>query len=297
MDERPFYFPSGSADLFSILHSPVARPGGRSRMGYVFCAPLGEEQVRTRRIFTTFARELAQRGFWALRFDYRGEGDSGGQFEEATLRTRAEDVDAAISELRRRAGVERVGIVGLRWGGALALLAARQRPEVEELILWAPVVDLYRDLYGALRANLATQTLIYREIRHTRDELLEKCCRGELVNLHGFLYAWPLFQEASEIDLLSEAERFRGRALVVDLPRSVRPSPGGEGRNEALRLHEHLALGGQSEFASIEREFSWEETPVWNPRPARLFAVTGEWIEKNRTMERVEHGMPRPISE
>lgn len=297
MDEHPFYFSCNGSRIFAILHSPEQRAGGESGKGYIFCAPLGEEQVRTRRIFTTFARELARRGSWVLRFDYRGEGDSDGHFEDASLETRVEDVRAAISELRRRAGVERVGLLGLRLGGTLALLAGAERGEVEDLILWAPIVDIYGYLYSALRANLATQTLVYREIRATRDELLERCRRGEPVNVQGFLFTWALFEQARAIDLSQHAQQYRGRSLVIDLARSTRDVGGDGNRSEARCLYEWLAASGVSDLMSIQREFSWEETPTWNPRPERLFSQTLEWVDACRQPKKVEYGTPRPVSE
>ena len=56
--------------------------------------------------------------------------------------TRVADTRAAIDELKRQVpGLDRVTLVGLRFGATLAAAAAAGRDDVERLVLWDPVVD------------------------------------------------------------------------------------------------------------------------------------------------------------
>src|SRR5256885_4789176 len=75
-----------------------------------------------------------------LRFDYYGTGDSAGQGEDASLSTCVEDVVRATEELVSSCGVRTVSMIGGRWGGCVASLAATLQGELENLVLWEPVV-------------------------------------------------------------------------------------------------------------------------------------------------------------
>jgi len=122
LKETPFFFLNGAYQLFGILHEPV-RPD-HSRDGVVLCAPFGEEKLIAHRVLVNMARSLAAVGHAVLRFDFMGEGDSGGGFEDSTIASRLSDISAALSMLKEKTGSKKVGLLGARFGATLALLAA-----------------------------------------------------------------------------------------------------------------------------------------------------------------------------
>ena len=70
----------------------------------VFCNPLGFEGVIAYRAYRRLADDLTARGFFVLRFDYDGEGDSaGGSWEPNRVETWLASIDAAVAVLRRAA--------------------------------------------------------------------------------------------------------------------------------------------------------------------------------------------------
>lgn len=88
------------------------------------------------------AIQLAAVGFHVLRFDYFGTGDSAGDLTDASVATWEEDVRTALHELMAMSGAARVGLVGLRFGAMLAnRVAATEFAEVDQLLLWDPVVN------------------------------------------------------------------------------------------------------------------------------------------------------------
>jgi alpha/beta superfamily hydrolase len=107
----------------------------------VLCYPFGQEYMRAHKAFRQVAVLLSRKGLPVLRFDYSGTGDSAGDGTETTLEDWVADVGAAIEEARRRSGATQVRLGGLRLGATLAALAARDRAEVERLVLWDPVVN------------------------------------------------------------------------------------------------------------------------------------------------------------
>ena len=74
--------------------------------------------------------ELAAAGYWALRFDYPGTGDSldtevaraGGHWNAF-----AGSIDRACTWLREKSGARKIVLVGLRAGAMLAALTAARR--------------------------------------------------------------------------------------------------------------------------------------------------------------------------
>jgi len=75
--------------------------------------------------FTELAAALARRGFYALLFDFRAHGDSGGSRSSLGYHEQ-KDVDAALQFLKERRKIDpkRIGIYGFSLGGSTAILAA-----------------------------------------------------------------------------------------------------------------------------------------------------------------------------
>jgi pimeloyl-ACP methyl ester carboxylesterase len=132
---RPITF----AGCFGWLHEA---PDVLNRdIGVVICGALGHEALWSHRGQRFIAESLSQHGISALRFDYRGTGDALGLEEDPErLEIWLADIRAAVNEIRSLTKVQRVALVGLRLGGALASLAAQQIPEVQGLALLAPVI-------------------------------------------------------------------------------------------------------------------------------------------------------------
>ncbi len=136
---QPFYFGPATRLLFGVYHPPV---GARRRdEGVVCCAPLGHEYLRAYRAFRQLAERLAADGYHVLRFDYSATGDSALDSEAARLSDWREDLRTSCQELRDLAGVDRLALVGLRFGALLAAEAAAADRDVRTLVLWDPVVS------------------------------------------------------------------------------------------------------------------------------------------------------------
>jgi uncharacterized protein len=136
---NPFFFGTSARQLFGMYHPPRAETTRAT--GVVLCYPFGQEYMRSHRAFRQLANLLTKAGFPVLRFDYSGSGDSAGESDVVSLARWQEDIDTAIDELRDTAEVQRVALVGLRLGAALALRAAAPRADVAAVVCWDPIVD------------------------------------------------------------------------------------------------------------------------------------------------------------
>jgi len=89
------------------------------------------------------SRMLAELGLASLRIDFRGSGDSGGEYEMTTFSTQISDALAALKhirlKLRRLVAWRNIGILGFSQGGLVAASTAARDNQVDSVVLWSPV--------------------------------------------------------------------------------------------------------------------------------------------------------------
>jgi alpha-beta hydrolase superfamily lysophospholipase len=153
----PLYFKSGERSLFGWLHQAHgARP---AHMGLVICQPFGYEAICAHRSLRAFAEDAAACGITVLRFDYAGTGNSQDMDPGADqLRTWTEDALGAVAELRKRAGVERVCLLGFRLGAIVAAQAAQRCDAGTPLAVIAPILSGARYLRELRTIQLAADS-------------------------------------------------------------------------------------------------------------------------------------------
>jgi pimeloyl-ACP methyl ester carboxylesterase len=90
-------------------------------------------------IMSQLAAALSQQGYFVLRYDKRGIGQSGGRTESASQRDYTDDLINVIRWLARRDDVDqrRIAVVGHSEGGAIALQAAAREKKIASLVLMA----------------------------------------------------------------------------------------------------------------------------------------------------------------
>jgi alpha/beta superfamily hydrolase len=212
--EQPLFFELGNDRLFGILHVPdKANPGH----GLVICHALAEEKLWSHRVFVELARELAKRGIAALRFDFRGEGESDLEFEQTGIETRIQDaVRAAELLLEKEPSLRAVTLLGHRLGGAIALAAARRLgPKARGVVVWDPLQSGREYLMQWLRSNLAKQIAVEGKAPRTRQALIQALDGGETVIVDGYGIGAPLYQELVALELPALLDAIECPALVL----------------------------------------------------------------------------------
>lgn len=137
----PVVFECKGQQLVGMMHLPKGR--GRFPTALLLHGFTGNK-VETHRLFVKLSRALADRGIASLRIDFRGSGDSDGDFEDMTVRTEIADAQEAVKFLARHKSVNsrRMALIGLSMGAAVAsYVVARERSRIKSLVLWAPVAD------------------------------------------------------------------------------------------------------------------------------------------------------------
>lgn len=268
--ESPIYFESEGRRVFGVLHEPAGRP---ARPAIVFCAALAEEKLWAHRVFVNLARDFAERGFPVLRFDTWGEGDSEGDFEQATLATRVADAGAAARLLReRQPQATAVGWLGLRLGATIAALAAERDHSKGPLVLCEPVISGADYVQELLRINLATQLAVHKEIRRNRQVLVAAMHAGATVNVDGYELTGSFHDELSTLDLRHGPRAHDAPVLIVAIARTDGPPPVPHG--------ELAALYRSARVQTVREEPFWKELRAYVARAERLSASTLEFFEE-----------------
>lgn len=147
-DERAIAFACRGAWLYGILSLPAATVTPRRGVVIVVGGP--QYRAGSHRQFTLLARDLAAAGIPALRFDYRGMGDSEGDLQD--FENVEDDLRAAIDRFMVEVpGLSEVVLWGLCDGASAAAMYAPQDARVAGLVLLNPWV---RTEEGAARATI-----------------------------------------------------------------------------------------------------------------------------------------------
>ena len=135
--ETPLFFQNlNKQRLFGILHEPdpdIVKL--KENVVLIFCHPLFEEKLHCHRIVVNFARYAAKRGFYVFRFDYFGDGESEGFFEDASIASRISDIYSAINLIYEKISQPKIILFGIRMGATLAHLAIEKYNMISYIIL------------------------------------------------------------------------------------------------------------------------------------------------------------------
>lgn len=189
MSQRFFGHPE--SPLFGAYHAPKGNDS--SPRAVILCPSIGHEFIRSHWTLRLLGNQLARKGVHVLRFDYHGIGDSAGTVENVdSIEIWQRNVKQAIDHLKHAARVENVMLIGHRFGGLLASQVATERPDVNSLVLWEPVVS-GSDYLRALRKMHDTMLDLWTckmttPDNHAQEEIL------------GSLYHRTLIREIESID-------------------------------------------------------------------------------------------------
>lgn len=144
-------FESAGQEIVGDLHLPNGHEPGRKLAAIVVT---GAWMTVRQQMPARYARELAEQGYAALIFDFRGWGESAGerrQFEDP--QAKIADIKAAAAYLATRPEVDagRIGGLGVCASSGYMVFAAADTPAIRSVALVAPWLqdaDAVADTYG-----------------------------------------------------------------------------------------------------------------------------------------------------
>lgn len=201
---EPFYFGHHSQELFGIFH--LASGSKNLKTGVILCNPFGQESIRSHRCYLTMANKLAAAGANVLRFDFFGSGDSAGNLREADITNWINNIHTAVSELKQRCEVDRVYLIGVRFGATLASIYASTN-FVDGIFLWSPVIN------G--KQYIKELELLNQNWLNGSFATCKKTEKGSIESL-GFIIPEPLVQEIKTINLINSNYNTKIKFLILE---------------------------------------------------------------------------------
>ncbi len=137
MERKVYFYSPDGVRLCGILTTPSAK----TDRCVILCHGLGEGKNEWGGFHRRLSDTLVGAGFATFRFDFRGNGESGGKSIDICTTGEAEDITSAILFIKK-AGYRRLGIVGTSFAcGPVLLVAPKYQGLVRSVVLEYALVD------------------------------------------------------------------------------------------------------------------------------------------------------------
>lgn len=235
--EEPLVFtdPNGHR-VASLLTAPES---GTDRVAVLCHGFLSGKNSTTNK---TLTRTLTDRGIATFRFDFFGQGESQGSFQDLTNTLAVGQAMAAL-DLMKQKGFRRLGLMGSSFGGLVSILTAAQRTDLACLALKCPVVDFAEEL----RLEFGEEEMARWKASDTIPNIMGGTGR---IPLHYAFYEDSLRQIAYE-----PARSITAPTLIVQGDRDEHvPLHQSQRLFEALRAKKHFEMvpGADHQFTRVE---------------------------------------------
>jgi len=272
---KQFFFQSGQKKLFGSLHLPERC---QLDFGIIFLHPFAEEKVISHKALVNLAESLQRENIASFRFDFIGNGDSEGDFQEFTIGKALENLQDAMTIFKTETGIDiqRIALLGLRMGGTISLIAGARMLDVENVIAISPIIDGSSYFNMLLRSHLAYQMSTYKKIRKNREMLIDELERNILLNIDGYLISRSLYKQLTAINLFNiEPDNLKYVALIGLLGENKKQL------DELLKLDNLLRSKNViSETTYVKDNSVWKASGVYDMSLENTTNCILKWIDK-----------------
>ena len=213
LQELAGYFPVSGAHLYTVLHE-VEKPLAR----VLLVGPFASERHISYLPWVRWARSLAADNIEVLRYDYRGIGESTGDFELMTFSDWSQDVRMLSAWLSDRVPHAPLVLHGLGMG---ALLAGRAFDAGlgDALLLWSPPANANQALRATLKRWVGLEQIFkFGPERKSASDYIRELEQGASLEVDG--YRWPvkLWRDSFDFTLPAAFESEESAAATYNRP-------------------------------------------------------------------------------
>ena len=124
-------------EVVGVLHLPPTGPAPC----VVACHGMGASKDSDK--YLLLGRDFPEAGLALARFDFRGSGESGGLYRDATIASRIADLEAVLEHLARDSALDgRFGLLGSSLGGFVAFWVASRHRRIMPVVTWNAPANL-----------------------------------------------------------------------------------------------------------------------------------------------------------
>jgi len=144
---KPVTFTNNGEQIIGILHVPDSLKKENKAPAIAMFHGFTGHKSEAHRFFIHVARALCNAGYIVLRFDFRGSGDSDGEFEDMTVPEEVSDAVRAIDFLSDLTITDpkKIGVIGLSMGGRVAAILASRDKRIKFIILYSAALDSLKE--------------------------------------------------------------------------------------------------------------------------------------------------------
>jgi hypothetical protein len=218
--------------------------------------PFASERHNTYLPWVRWARYLAKRNIEALRFDYRGIGESTGQFDGTSFADWGSDLNLLCDWFAAHSPQAPFFLHGLALGALLAARAFHQGSG-DGLLLWSPPADANQALRATLKRWIGLDQIFkFGSDRRSAADSIRALELGISIEVEGYRWSTQLWQESFNLALPSALADEETAAAAYDRPVKI---------TRLTSAAAPLAKGGSVGYDDL-KDFTW------------LFAPHVEWI-------------------
>jgi hypothetical protein len=260
LSERAGYFPVSGAHLYTVLHevkNPVAR--------VLLVGPFASERHNSFLPWVRWARYLAAENIEVLRYDYRGIGESTGDFEQMTFEDWSHDIRLLSAWFESRSPHVPLVIHGLGLG---AVLAGRVFCEGigEGLLLWSPPANANQALRATLMRWVGLEQIFkFGDDRKSASDYIRELESGSSLEVDGYRWSASLWRDSFDVSLPEALASEESAALADQRPVKI---------VKLTRDAAPLTKGGIVGYDDL-KDFSW----LYAPNRKWIAAVTSQSLK------------------
>lgn len=268
-EERTISFDVDGSSVVGTLEVPAGEPAPVVLLLHGFTGSRDELPIEGTEegVFARTARLLAEAGYASLRIDFRGSGESEMAWADTTFSGQIADAVAAVDWLGNEAAVDgsRVAVLGWSQGGLVASHVGRQRPDIDTLVLWAPVVHPLH----TFEALLGAETLASALAAEPETEITATLPWGAETVLKAKFY-----QEMAATSPIAAVASYAGPVKVIVGSNDTIVSPQPASGEVLLTYHE-----GVEDLSVFETDHVWDAFVGPQVLDEKMIPATLAWLE------------------
>jgi len=149
-------------------------------------------------LFQDAAEQFAEHGIVSIRYDWRGIGDSEGDFSNTTFKTHLRDLSNIIKWLKSTYNIDS-RFTGLGFSLGATLFIHLNDPAIERYIFWSPVFSPKRDMWP----------------RYNVENVIIQLNANGFYNKNGTHLGEQFISNLNEIDTKNELQNFNHNVLII----------------------------------------------------------------------------------
>lgn len=192
---EPFVIGEKGKRIFGIVELPDS---GESFPAVIMLHGFGGQHITTAFKFPRLSRKLVEKGFATVRFDFRGSGDSEGDFIDVTPTTELNDALEVISWVRNSEWCNNeLYLLGYSLGGFISALVAASCENLKSICMWAPAIlnkEIFKGEFAKFKGQFESDGYI---------------------DLAGLKLGKGFVDEILNIDASKELEKYTGPVMII----------------------------------------------------------------------------------